>query len=204
MFPRLQHLTHNLHQTLRTIFTRSIAPQFRSLRALAANMSDPPPAPSAFDALHDSITAALLATTRAATALAAEDLRFHRSLDAGVASALDAQQGRILSLAERLLASAARGTGAAAPPRLRDVEALEEGWPGVVDVVDGELERADVALEAMAGVVRRGGEAVAGTGEEVRLACRRETRADGAADEGEGSEEFGHSEAAVAIRGPAG
>jgi exosome complex exonuclease RRP6 len=129
-------------------------------------MSDPP-APTAFDALHSSITAALLATTRAATALAAEDLRFHRSLDAGVASALDAQQGRILTLAERLLASAARGTGAAAPPRLADVEALEEGWAGVVDVVDGELERADVAMEGMAGVVRRGGEAVEQQTEEV-------------------------------------
>jgi hypothetical protein len=155
-------LTHNLHQTLRTIFSTSIAPQLRSLRALAS-MSDPAPA-TAFDALHDSVTAALLATTRAATALAAEDLRFHRSLDARVASALDAQQGRILSLAERLLASAARGTGAAAPPRLRDVDALEEGWAGVVDAVDGELERADVALDEMAGVVRTGGGPAAGTG----------------------------------------
>jgi PMC2NT (NUC016) domain len=158
MFPRLHHWTHRLRQTLH-ISPTSIANPRPTPRA--ATMPDPPE-PSAFDALHETITAALLATTRAATALCAEDLRFHRSLDGAVAAELDAQQRRILTLAERLLASAARGTGAAPPPRLADVDDLEAGWAAVVDVLDGELERADVALDGMAGVVRKGVEAPAG------------------------------------------
>jgi exosome complex exonuclease RRP6 len=168
-------------------------------------MSDPSPPPSAFDALHEAITAALLSTTRAATALCAEDLRFHRSLDADVAAQLDAQQRRILTLAERLLASAARGTGVAAPPRLEDVDALEAGWGAVVDVLDGELERADVALDGMAGVVRKGVEP-AGQVEEVRLRFGGlEMVLTIIAGEGRScSEESGHTEAAAAVRGRAG
>jgi hypothetical protein len=177
MFPRLHHLTHTLHETLGTKIA-TITPRLRDLRAPITNMSsNPAPSSASFDALHDTITAALLATTRAATALAAEDLRFHRSLDAGLAADLAAQQRRILTLARRLLASAARGSGADAPPAeaFGDVDALEDAWAGVVDVVDGELERADVALDEMAGVVKtRGGGQEAGgvngpvtTGEEV-------------------------------------
>ena len=40
-------------------------------------------------------------------------------------------------------------------PRLRDVEALDTEWRGVVDVVDGLLERADVCLDEFSGAVRR-------------------------------------------------
>ena len=40
-------------------------------------------------------------------------------------------------------------------PRLRDAEALEAEWRGVVDVVDSLLERADVCLDEFSGAVRR-------------------------------------------------
>jgi hypothetical protein len=153
MFPRLQRITHTLHDILRTLHN-----PLQPIRAtLAAAMADPR---QTFDDLHSSITAALLTTTRATNALCAEDLAFHRSLDARVAAALDAQQARILGLAERLLASASAAGGAGAgsgvkPLGLRDVDAVEANWRAVVDVVDGQLERADVALDEMAGVVRK-------------------------------------------------
>lgn len=40
-------------------------------------------------------------------------------------------------------------------PRLKDVEALDTEWRGIVDVVDGLLERADVCLDEFSGAVRR-------------------------------------------------
>ena len=49
-----------------------------------------------------------------------------QDVDSAVAAELDAQQRRILTLAERLLASAARGTGAAPPPRLGSP--VRRGW----------------------------------------------------------------------------
>ncbi|KAK3116971.1 exosome nuclease subunit [Teratosphaeriaceae sp. CCFEE 6253] len=116
-----------------------------------------------FTALHSATTSALVATTRTASQLATSDLPFHRSLDATLSSALDQQNARLLSLAERLLGAAAGGsadTSASAvrhnqPPRLRDIESVEGNWRAVVDVVDSLLERADTALDEFTGAVRR-------------------------------------------------
>ncbi|TKA71609.1 hypothetical protein B0A55_07258 [Friedmanniomyces simplex] len=112
-----------------------------------------------FTALHSTTTSALVAATRTASNLAASDLPFHRSLDAGLSSALDEQNARLLSLAERLLGSA---TGGAAEngvrphtPRLGSIESVEGDWRAVVDVVDSLLERADTALDEFTGAVRR-------------------------------------------------
>ena len=144
------------------------------------------------DATLQSVTQALISTTRSAARLASEDLPFHRSLDRRTATSLDQQNERLLALARRLLSCAVGDGGAGAGndivegmlqlllerrsysflpfffslfvnkvetdtpvPRLRDMEALETEWRGVVDVVDGLLERADVCLDEFSGAVRR-------------------------------------------------
>lgn len=42
--------------------------------------------------------------------------------------------------------------------KLRDMEALEQNWKGVVDVVDSLLERADMRLDEFTGLIKRGAE----------------------------------------------
>jgi exosome complex exonuclease RRP6 len=111
--------------------------------------------PGQFQTLQDSLKSALLTTTRTTTQLCAEDLAFHRSLDPTIARTLDEHNARLLSLAERLLGSAAQSTDVVGP-KLQDSDALEANWRGVVDVVDSLLERVDVTLDDLKGVVKRG------------------------------------------------
>lgn len=116
-------------------------------------MSDTPDFPT----LQKQIQAALLSQTRAVASLCAEDLAFHRSLDSNLASTIDAQQSTLLSLASQLLRNAADGTDVE-PPRLTDIESLEDSWRSVVDVLDGLLERADTCLDEFKGLKKRGEE----------------------------------------------
>lgn len=111
--------------------------------------------PGNFQILQDSLKSALLATTRTTTELCAEDLTFHRSLDPSIARTLDAHNARLLSLAERLLGSGAQSTDVVGP-KLQDSDALETNWRGVVDVVDSLLERVDITLDDLKGIVKRG------------------------------------------------
>ncbi|GAB7366201.1 hypothetical protein MBLNU230_g7761t1 [Neophaeotheca triangularis] len=107
-----------------------------------------------FAKLHSSISSAVVATTRNASELAAEDLSFYRSLDSGIARSLDAQNARLLDLAQRLAGSATANTETVRP-RLRSVEDVEGNWNSVVDVIDSLLERADTALDEFTGAVKR-------------------------------------------------
>jgi exosome complex exonuclease RRP6 len=109
-----------------------------------------------FQSIHDSITSALVLMTRATNQVCAEDVTFYRSLDRSIASTLDQQQATLLSLAERLLRNATAGTDTESPRLLADVESLDQAWKGVVDVLDGLLERADMCLDEFAGLVRKG------------------------------------------------
>lgn len=109
-----------------------------------------------FASLQSSISAALVATTRSASALANEDLQFHRSLEPSLAVNLDRQNARLLGLATGLLGAAtATSETVRPPPSLRDIEGVENNWRAVVDVVDSLLERADTALDEFTGAVRR-------------------------------------------------
>ena len=58
---------------------------------------------SSTDETLQSVTQALISTTRSASRLASEDLPFHRSLDRRTATSLDQQNERLLALARRLL-----------------------------------------------------------------------------------------------------
>ena len=109
-----------------------------------------------FADLQSAISSALVSTTRSASALANEDLPFHRSLDASLGHKLDRQNARLLGLASGLLGVARPATETVRrPPSLRDVEGIENNWRAVVDVVDSLLERADTALDEFTGAVKR-------------------------------------------------
>ncbi|OAK95008.1 hypothetical protein IQ06DRAFT_259123 [Phaeosphaeriaceae sp. SRC1lsM3a] len=107
-----------------------------------------------FKSLQDEISKALVATTRSASHIAAADIEFQRSLNPQVGSQLDAQNARLLHLAQRLLENAAASSDAVGP-KLPDVEAIDANWRGVVDVIDSLLEKADTSLDEYTGVVKR-------------------------------------------------
>ncbi|KAF1956510.1 hypothetical protein CC80DRAFT_59277 [Byssothecium circinans] len=107
-----------------------------------------------FKTLQDSISAALVSTTRSSTRISGADIAFQRSLDPDVGTALDAQNARLLQLAQRLLENAAASSDAVGP-KLPDVDAIDANWRGVVDVIDSLLEKADTSLDEYTGVVKR-------------------------------------------------
>ena len=107
-----------------------------------------------FASLKSSIESNLISTIRASNQLAASDLPFHRSLDPSLGTKLDAQNARLLGLAQRLLGSATANTENVRPT-LKDIDDVEGNWIKVVDVVDSLLERADTALDEFTGAVKR-------------------------------------------------
>lgn len=126
-----------------------------------------------FKSLQDEISKALVATTRSASHIAAADVDFQRSLNPQVGSQLDAQNARLLHLAQRLLENAAASSDVVGP-KLPDVEAIDANWRGVVDIIDSLLEKADTSLDEYTGVVKRlspGAEQVCwrGLGEETNV-----------------------------------
>ncbi|KAH8727224.1 ribonuclease H-like domain-containing protein [Phaeosphaeriaceae sp. PMI808] len=109
---------------------------------------------NSFKTLQDEISKALVSTTRSASYIGAADVEFQRSLNPEVGSQLDAQNARLLHLAQRLLESAAASSDAVGS-KLPDVEAIDANWRGIVDVVDSLLEKADTSLDEYTGVVKR-------------------------------------------------
>lgn len=107
-----------------------------------------------FKTLQDEISKALVSTTRSASRISGADITFQRSLNPEVGSQLDAQNARLLHLAQRLLENAAASSDAVGP-KLPDVEAIDANWRGVVDVIDSLLEKADTSLDEYTGVVKR-------------------------------------------------
>lgn len=101
------------------------------------------------------LQSALVETTRSASALAAEDLSFYRTVDPSIGASLDAQNARLLALANGLLGSATASAPENVRPTLRDMDDVEGNWAKVVDVVDSLLERADTALDEFTGAVKR-------------------------------------------------
>lgn len=104
----------------------------------------PPPIPTAdtFTHFQDTLFSRVVATVKTAGAIAASDVSFQRSSDPAFNEGLDEVSARILGLANQLLRAAARGSDIATPPRMRDVDDVENGWGEVVEVVDYLLEKA--------------------------------------------------------------
>ncbi|KAF1808356.1 hypothetical protein P152DRAFT_462632 [Eremomyces bilateralis CBS 781.70] len=133
-------------------------------------MSDIPPD---FATLQPSIQSALLSVTRTSGTLAATDIPFQRSLDPSFGRALTSQNARLRSLGERLIrvaqgdaapaepsgqGSGKKGAGILGSGEEEDAEAvdvIDRNWRGVVDVLDGLLEKADSTLDEFSGVVKR-------------------------------------------------
>jgi exosome complex exonuclease RRP6 len=107
-----------------------------------------------FKTLQTEISAALKSTTKSASLVGAADIPFQRSLNPDAGTQLDAQNARLLHLAQRLLENAAASSDAVGP-KLPDVEAIDANWRGVVDVIDSLLEKADTSLDEYTGVVKR-------------------------------------------------
>ncbi|CAO2656384.1 Nn.00g051870.m01.CDS01 [Neocucurbitaria sp. VM-36] len=107
-----------------------------------------------FKTLQDEISKALVSTTRSASRINSADITFQRSLNPEVGTQLDAQNARLLHLAQRLLENAAASSDAVGP-KLPDVESVDANWRGVVDVIDSLLEKADTSLDEYTGVVKR-------------------------------------------------
>ena len=107
-----------------------------------------------FKSIQDTVSAALVDTTRAVGHLSGEDLAFQRSLHPSVGPQIDKQNSRLLDLARRLARGATSGTELVAPP-LSNADAVEDDWKAIVDVVDNLLEKTDACLDEYTGVIKR-------------------------------------------------
>ncbi|CRG85262.1 exosome complex exonuclease RRP6 [Talaromyces islandicus] len=108
-----------------------------------------------FSSFHESIKTALLQTTRTVNHISSEDIDFHRNSNPEFAESLDEESARLLSLTSSLLRVASAGTDIKAPPVLDDVDAVEDNWRGVVDVIDNLLEKADACLDEFTGIIKK-------------------------------------------------
>lgn len=111
------------------------------------------PEEGSFGKLQKEITAALVQTTKSAGVLANEDLNFLRTSNPELTKALDRQRTRFLTTIRRLVRCAVKDTGLIAPS-LSKAEDLEDGWSGIVEIVDNLLEKADRCLDEYSGAVR--------------------------------------------------
>ena len=107
-----------------------------------------------FKETKETISSALIETTRTAGQIAGEDLAFHRSSNPEITPLLEKQNTRLLNLAQNLVRVATTGTEVSAP-RLSDVDSVEDNWSGIVDVIDNLLEKADACLDEYTGVIKR-------------------------------------------------
>lgn len=111
-----------------------------------------------FKSLQDKIQASLVSTTKAVQRIANEDLGFQRTVNPSTGSRLEEQSTRLLSLSADLLKSAAKATGQKPAGDLEDAEDVDIQWRGIVDVIDGLLEKADTCLDEYTGLVKRKGD----------------------------------------------
>jgi exosome complex exonuclease RRP6 len=108
---------------------------------------------SDFQAYHDRVTKSLVEVVRAGGQISNTDLSFHRSSDK-ISRQLDQQNARLLRLTNKLLKAACQDS-AVKPPALRDQDAVDDNWRGIVSVVDDLLEKSDVCLDEFTGAIRR-------------------------------------------------
>lgn len=108
----------------------------------------------AFKAIRDTISSALAAVTQTTRQLTDEDLPFHRSANPRLATLLDSQSSKILTVAQALAKVAAAGTTVTAP-RLQDVDSVEDGWQDIGDLIDHLLENADACIDDYQGAIKR-------------------------------------------------
>ncbi|EJU03147.1 hypothetical protein DACRYDRAFT_50127, partial [Dacryopinax primogenitus] len=128
----------------------------------------PIPSPrTSFPTYHTRLLSSIALASRAASSLP-QDVDFHRSLDRKFAREVDRVSERVLALVGELIrfvdikeaeaegstgidAGKAKGKGRTSNLRLLNREDVEDNFEDVVDVTDGLLERADIALDQLMG-----------------------------------------------------
>lgn len=125
-------------------------------------MADPDAEVAKIKAAEKELLESVVATTRAANALAANDLAFLRTARPELGACIDERVAALLEICSSFLETAVetgpggakgggRGTGSKLKaPVLRHPDDIELMWPRIVDVVDSLLERADRALDEYA------------------------------------------------------
>ncbi|EXJ67153.1 uncharacterized protein A1O5_09800 [Cladophialophora psammophila CBS 110553] len=106
-----------------------------------------------FKSFQDLVQASLINVTRSATQVSNQDLGFHRSSSDKLSRSLDRQDAHLLRLTNKLLKAATQDTPLK-PPTLQNQDSVEDNWRGIVDVVDGLLEKADSALDEFSGIIK--------------------------------------------------
>lgn len=153
-FPLQQNTLHHQRPTSPTPVSHARQSRVHPPHTMA---SVPPPdldPTTSFTPFQDAVFSDVMSAVKSASALASNDLDFHRSSDPTFAAALDATQKRILDLTYALLKSAADGSDIAAP-RLTSEDDVDDKWPAVVDVADFLLERADTCLDEYTGAIKQ-------------------------------------------------
>ncbi|OAD69496.1 hypothetical protein PHYBLDRAFT_96888, partial [Phycomyces blakesleeanus NRRL 1555(-)] len=101
-----------------------------------------------------SLFKALVSAASASNALPIEDMGFYRTLDKEFSKGIDHVGSRLLSISNNLLQKCSDDTGISAKD-YEDVDDVVDNFNGVVDVVDGLLERTDLCLDEMVGRVHK-------------------------------------------------
>lgn len=107
-----------------------------------------------FKSYQDRVTASLVNATRQVGTLSNQDLSFHRSSSEHVSRSLDRQNAHLLRLTNKLLKVATLDSSIKAP-QLKDRDGIDDNWPGLVDVIDDLLEKADASLDEFTGAIKR-------------------------------------------------
>lgn len=108
-----------------------------------------------FKTLQDAVQASLISTTRTVNRIANEDLTFQRTANPQTGDRLEDLSTRLLGVSSELINAAAKANGQRNVESLEDTEDVDIQWAGIVDVIDGLLEKADTALDEYTGRVKR-------------------------------------------------
>lgn len=108
-----------------------------------------------FKSLQDKVQGSLVTTTRTVNRIASEDLAFQRTANPRTGDRLEELSAQLLSVSRDLINASAKSNGQRPIGSMEDTEDVEIQWTGVVDVIDGLLEKADTALDEYTGRVKR-------------------------------------------------
>ncbi|KAM9937708.1 hypothetical protein OXX80_002779 [Metschnikowia pulcherrima] len=98
---------------------------------------------------YEGVLPRAMATIRAASALAAKDIKFHSSIDHKLAQDFENSGKKLLDIANRLLQGSGPGSSAENVLEFGEAAATSEGsWKKVSDALDVFFEKADLAMDA--------------------------------------------------------
>ncbi|ORZ19396.1 ribonuclease H-like domain-containing protein [Absidia repens] len=107
-----------------------------------------------FKGYQASLFKALTSATNASNAIPVEDLGFLRTLDRTFAKDLDLSSDALLKVANNLTGHCAKDIGLESTQKTNDIDDVNDRFSGVIDVIDGLFERADVCMDEMTGKLK--------------------------------------------------